>query len=156
MNIREKRRAPVIYAFFFSLLLAFNACKKETDLFDYIQLIGKWEMDSESCKEYFNGELAYDQTTTYEPGSTFLEFRSDGTGATFDRDSLVITFEWSRSDNTINIDSDNQGMISAFTIQSLDQNMLEYRVNVTEELDDPEAEYLSFCDYALHRVGDAS
>jgi hypothetical protein len=156
MSIREKRPGPGIYALLFLLLLAFNACKKEKDLFDYLQLIGKWEMESETCKEYFDGELAYDQTSTYEPGSTFLEFRSDGTGATFDRDSLVLSFEWSRSDNTININSDNPGMISAFTILSLDQYMLEYRVRVTEELDDPEAEYLSFCDYTLQRVEDGS
>lgn len=61
---------PVIngFMFFVSFLLVFNACEKQRDPFDYIQLIGKWEMQSENCKELLGGELLFDETYTYQPG----------------------------------------------------------------------------------------
>ena len=153
MRIIKNRPGFQAGILFLSVLLTLNACKKETDPFDYLQLIGKWEMVSENCKEIIEGELIYDETYLYDAGQTFLEFRSDGNGATFEKDSLVSNFQWSRAGNTINIDTDDLGMFSSFTIQALDQDMLGYRV-ITEEDLDPEAEYLSFCDYNLSRVED--
>jgi hypothetical protein len=155
MNIRKIKLITGICVLLLSVLMTFSTCKKVQDPFDYLQLIGKWEMVSENCKEFIDGELIFDETHLYDAGQTFLELRSDGTGSTLEKDSLIITFQWSRSGNTINIDTDNLGMYSSFSIQALDQNMLGYRVNTEEDLD-PETTYLSFCDYTLSRVEDGS
>jgi hypothetical protein len=156
-EMREIRNRPGRFIAMLSLsaLMMFNTCRKVKDPFDYIQLIGKWEMVSENCKEIIDGELIYDETVLYEAGQTFLEFKSDGNGATYEKESLVSTFQWSRAGNTININTDDSGMFSSFSIQALDQDMLSYRVNIEEDLD-PELEYISFCDYSLSRVEDGS
>ena len=151
MNIRKIQARKGIVLFLLSALLAISACKKVEDPFDYLQLIGKWEMVSENCKEYLEGELILDDTRMYVPGQTFFEFRSDGTGATFDVDRLVIEFGWARNGNLVNIDTEDTGLFESFTIQALDQETLEIRAVLGED-PDPEVEYLSFCDYSLTRA----
>jgi hypothetical protein len=154
MNIRKIQPGTGLIVLLFSVLMFFSACKKVEDPFDYLQLIGKWEMVTENCKEYLEGELILDDTRMYVPGQTFFEFRSDGTGATFDQDRLVIEFGWARNGNLINIDTEDTGLFESFTIQALDQETLEIRA-VLEEDPDPEVEYLSFCDYSLTRAPDS-
>lgn len=151
MNIRKIQAGNGIILFLLSAMMAFSACKKVEDPFDYQQLIGKWEMVSENCKEYLEGELILDDTRMYVAGQTFFEFRSDGTGATFDQDRLVVEFGWKRNGNLINIDTEDTGLFESFTIQALDQEMLGIRV-ILEEDPDPETEYLSYCDYSLTRA----
>jgi hypothetical protein len=156
MSTGKKLSGKRICMLVFSMLMTFTACKKEQDAFDYLQLIGKWEMVSENCREYIEGELLFDETNLYDAGQTFLEFKSDGTGATYEKDSLVVSFTWTRNGATINIETDNIGLFERFTIQSVDPDMLAFRVNIEEDLDPALTEYLSFCDYVLSRAGDGS
>jgi hypothetical protein len=154
MNIRKIQPGKGIIVLLLSVLMAISACKKVEDPFDYVQLIGKWEMVSENCKEYMEGELLLDETRMYVAGQTFFEFRSDGTGATFDQDRIVVEFGWTRNGNLINIDTEDTGLFESFTIQALDQEILEIRAEIEEDMD-PEMEYLSFCDYSLTRAPDS-
>jgi hypothetical protein len=82
--------------------------------------------------------------------------RTGNNGPIINEFILFVSFEWYRSDNTIHIDSDDPGLISSFTIQSLDQQMLVYRVRIYEKLEQEGMEYISTCDYTLSRVEQGS
>ena len=151
----SKRVNGLILVLSFAVLLC--TCKKETDAFDYLQLIGKWEMVTEYCKEYFEGELVLEDSYAFDPGEMFIEFRSDGTGYTSDEDTTYFnSFEWSRNDTRININSEEADMISGFNILSLDQNMLVYLVDTYEDQGQGVIDYLYTCQYTLSKVNDGS
>jgi hypothetical protein len=154
MRIKSNKRRVKGLILVLSFSLIFNACKKEEDPFDYRLLIGKWEMESEHCKEFFDGELAFDEDHPYPAGEKFLEFKSDGTGTSYQVDSIAFTFDWTRTDDRITINVTNQGVIEHYIIQSLDQDILIYRIRLYELLGDVGMEYISNCDYTLYRVPD--
>lgn len=110
----------------FTLLLlfitgvAFTSCKKDPDEKAADNIVGKWYQQSFTEKEYKNGTLV-DEYSSSRPSETIsYEFKSDGTGVDEDGDS----FKYKISGSKISIDYMDHGSVDEQIIKKITSSEL--------------------------------
>jgi hypothetical protein len=74
-----------VYLFFTFIILGFTQCKKEEATTSTPSIIGKWEMVSETWKEYKNNVLIKSGAEDIKVVGGTIIFNKDGTGSTIDK-----------------------------------------------------------------------
>ena len=110
-----------VYLFFTFIILGFTQCKKEEATTSTPSIIGKWEMVSETWKEYKNNVLIKSGTEDIKVVGGTIIFNKDGTGSTIDKFKTE-SFKYTLSNMNLVFD----GNATKFTIVELTSDKLAF------------------------------